>query len=146
MIVHQHIDQSKAENYSGIHHHISLAAVMTNGSDVNAVSRRDPCEQRLHINLKALVTLWSVSKAVVSPAYRHIFDCDRVEAEVTSIRGRCKVQRTMIRFDPLTIRADGMIAGSSTAGEGRNDDDQQERARHSSLTPDALRSSFSARR
>src|SRR5689334_7633871 len=146
MIGHQHIDQSEAENYSGVHHHISLAAVMTNGSDVNTVSRRDPSEQRLHTFLKALVPLWPVSKALVGPAYRHIFGSGRVEAKVTSIRGRCKVQRAMIRFDPLTIRADGMIAGSSTAGEGCNDDDQQERARHSSLTPDALRSSFSARR
>jgi hypothetical protein len=45
---------------------------------------------------------------------------------MTSIRVRGKVQRTMIGFDPLTVRADRVIAGSIAAAESYNYDDQEE--------------------
>ena len=85
-----------------------------------------------------------MSKILIGPAYGHVFGSDSVEAQVTSIRGRCKVQRTTIRFDPLTVLADGVIPGSRAAAEGCDDDDQEEQARHSNLTPDTLGSSRGA--
>src|SRR5690349_22773024 len=85
-----------------------------------------------------------MGKALISPTYRHIFGSGGVEAEVTSIRGRHQVQRTMIRFAPLTIRADSMIPGSITATE-HYDHDEEEQTCHGPLTPDVVGSSFSAR-
>jgi hypothetical protein len=84
-----------------------------------------------------------MSKTLIGPAYGHIFGSDSVKAEVTSIREHRKVQRTMVIFYPLTIRANRMIAGTSAAAERCNDEDQ-EQASHGSLTPDILQSSFVA--
>jgi len=80
---------------------------------------------------------------LIGPAYRHIFGCNSVEAEVTSIRERGEIQRTLIRFDPFTVRVDGVIAGSNAAVEGCKNEGQEEHARHSSLTPNILQSSRS---
>jgi len=100
------------------------------------MSLRETREQRLHTLLASLVPLRSKSKTLIGPAYGHVFGSDSVEAEVTSIRVRCEVQRTMIRFDPLTVRADRVITGSSATAESCNNNDQEEQARHGNLTPE----------
>jgi hypothetical protein len=83
-----------------------------------------------------------MSKTLIGPAYGHIFCSGSVEAEVTSIRERCKIQGMVIGLGPLTVRADGVVAGSSAAAEGCNDDDKEKQPCHNSLTPDSLQSSL----
>ena len=109
-ICQQDINERKAEDYWCIDDEVSISAVMTNCSDVNAVSLRETGEQHLHAFLTSLVPLRAMSKTFIRPAYRHILRGCSVEPKVTSIDVRCKVQRATIRFDPLTVRADGIIA------------------------------------
>ena len=68
---------------------------------------------------------------LIGPADGHIFGSDSIETEMTSIRRTLEVQRPLVRFAPLTVLTDGMIAGANAAGECRNED-QQEQARHAS--------------
>lgn len=136
-IRHHRVDKGKAENYSAIQHDVSHAAVLMDDSDVNAMSLRDSLEQRLHAFETSLVVLGSMAKTFIGPTYRHVFRSGSVEAEVTPSVVPGKIQRTMIRFSPLTVRADGIIAGSSAAGEGGNYD-QEKQARHIDLTLDIL--------
>jgi hypothetical protein len=68
---------------------------------------------------------------LIGPADGHVFGSDSIETEVSSIRGSREVQRMMMRFAPLTVLTDGMIAGSIAAGE-RCNEDEEEQARHAS--------------
>ena len=102
---------------------------MTNSSDVNTMILRETSKQRLHAFLTSLVPLGAMSCILIGPADGHVFGSDSIETEVTSISRSREVQRTMVRFAPLTGGTDRVIDGSNAAGECCYDG-EEEQARH----------------
>ena len=128
---HVEIDQSciqntEAENYRCIHNYVSLAAVLTNDGDIDAMLLSDTGEQCLHTFTASLIPLGQMSVVLVSPPDRHVFGSGGVITKMTSIGDPGQVQRMVVILGPRTTRADGMIAGPNTPGESDGSDQEKE--------------------